>query len=209
MRPVQARPASRCCQLQLRRPAGDGRVPDPGWLRHPPGAAQRAPARVHPLVAESTMLTASAPAPGSTARWASWTGSRHQPQGARPGEANPRARCRSTPGRHRAGLPDQPRAVVDQGRIVTAGGICSGWRWAFTSCGRAGYDEGLISEVARVMEYTATPTPSTATTWRAEPGVRGARRARPGQKPMSAARSAGDVETRRAATIAVGNRSRR
>jgi transcriptional regulator GlxA family with amidase domain len=44
--------------------------------------------------------------------------------------------------------------VVDQGRIVTAGGICSGMEMGFHLLRRAGYDEGLISEVARVMEYS-------------------------------------------------------
>lgn len=44
--------------------------------------------------------------------------------------------------------------VVDSGRIVTAGGICSGMEMGFHLLRRAGYDEKLISEVARVMEYT-------------------------------------------------------
>jgi transcriptional regulator GlxA family with amidase domain len=44
--------------------------------------------------------------------------------------------------------------VVDQGRIVTAGGICSGMEMGFHLLRRAGYDEGLVSEVARVMEYS-------------------------------------------------------
>ena len=45
--------------------------------------------------------------------------------------------------------------VVDAGRIVTAGGITSGMEMGFHLLRRAGYDEKLISEVARVMEYTA------------------------------------------------------
>lgn len=45
--------------------------------------------------------------------------------------------------------------VVDQGRIVTAGGIASGMEMGFHLLRRAGYDEELISEVARVMEYSA------------------------------------------------------
>lgn len=45
--------------------------------------------------------------------------------------------------------------VVDAGRIVTAGGIASGMEMGFHLLRRAGYDEGLIDEVARVMEYTA------------------------------------------------------
>ena len=44
--------------------------------------------------------------------------------------------------------------VVDQGRIVTAGGIASGMEMGFHLLRRAGYDEGFISEVARVMEYS-------------------------------------------------------
>lgn len=44
--------------------------------------------------------------------------------------------------------------VVDQGRIVTAGGITSGMEMGFHLLRRAGYDEEFISEVARVMEYS-------------------------------------------------------
>ena len=43
--------------------------------------------------------------------------------------------------------------VVDSGRIITAGGITSGMEMGFHLLRRAGYDEGFISEVARVMEY--------------------------------------------------------
>jgi transcriptional regulator GlxA family with amidase domain len=43
--------------------------------------------------------------------------------------------------------------VVDAGRIVTAGGICSGMEMGFHLLRRAGYDERFIDEVARVMEY--------------------------------------------------------
>jgi transcriptional regulator GlxA family with amidase domain len=43
--------------------------------------------------------------------------------------------------------------VVDAGRIVTAGGIASGMEMGFHLLRRAGYDEGFIGEVARVMEY--------------------------------------------------------
>jgi transcriptional regulator GlxA family with amidase domain len=43
--------------------------------------------------------------------------------------------------------------VVDAGRIVTAGGIASGMELGFHLLRRAGYDEALIYEVARVMEY--------------------------------------------------------
>ena len=43
--------------------------------------------------------------------------------------------------------------VVDAGRIITAGGIASGMELGFHLLRRAGYDEELISEVARVMEY--------------------------------------------------------
>ncbi len=45
--------------------------------------------------------------------------------------------------------------VVDQGRIVTAGGITSGMEMGFHLLRRAGHDEKFISEVARVMEYSA------------------------------------------------------
>jgi transcriptional regulator GlxA family with amidase domain len=43
--------------------------------------------------------------------------------------------------------------VVDAGRLVTAGGIASGMEMGFHLLRRAGYDEGFIAEVARVMEY--------------------------------------------------------
>src|SRR5215470_15380212 len=45
--------------------------------------------------------------------------------------------------------------VVDAGRIITGGGICSGMEVGFHLLKRAGYDETFISEVARIMEYTA------------------------------------------------------
>ena len=45
--------------------------------------------------------------------------------------------------------------VVDAGRIVTAGGICSGMEMGFHLLRRAGYDETFIGDVARVMEYAA------------------------------------------------------
>lgn len=45
--------------------------------------------------------------------------------------------------------------VVDAGRIITAGGITSGMEMGFHLLRRAGYDEHFLSEVARVMEYTA------------------------------------------------------
>jgi transcriptional regulator GlxA family with amidase domain len=45
--------------------------------------------------------------------------------------------------------------VVDQGRIITAGGITSGMEMGFHLLRRAGHDENFISEVARVMEYSA------------------------------------------------------
>lgn len=43
--------------------------------------------------------------------------------------------------------------VVDAGRIVTAGGIASGMELGFHLLRRAGYDETVLSEIARVMEY--------------------------------------------------------
>ena len=45
--------------------------------------------------------------------------------------------------------------VVDAGRIVTAGGITSGMEMGFHLLRRAGYGEDFLSEVARVMEYSA------------------------------------------------------
>jgi transcriptional regulator GlxA family with amidase domain len=45
--------------------------------------------------------------------------------------------------------------VVDAGRIVTAGGITSGMEMGFHLLRRAGYDDGFLSEVARVMEYSS------------------------------------------------------
>ncbi len=43
--------------------------------------------------------------------------------------------------------------VVDAGRVITAGGIASGMEMGFHLLRRAGYDEGFVREVARVMEY--------------------------------------------------------
>jgi transcriptional regulator GlxA family with amidase domain len=45
--------------------------------------------------------------------------------------------------------------VVDAGRIVTGGGICSGMEVGFHLLRRAGYEEKFIAEVARIMEYAA------------------------------------------------------
>ena len=45
--------------------------------------------------------------------------------------------------------------VVDAGRIITAGGIASGMEMGFHLLRRAGYDDGFVGEVARVMEYSA------------------------------------------------------
>jgi transcriptional regulator GlxA family with amidase domain len=44
--------------------------------------------------------------------------------------------------------------VVDSGRIITAGGICSGMEMGFHLLRRAGYDDKFINDVARVMEYS-------------------------------------------------------
>ena len=44
--------------------------------------------------------------------------------------------------------------VVDAGRIITAGGICSGMEMGFHLLRRAGYDEAFIADVARTMEYS-------------------------------------------------------
>lgn len=43
--------------------------------------------------------------------------------------------------------------IVDAGRIITAGGIAAGMEMGFHLLRRAGYDEHLIGDVARVMEY--------------------------------------------------------
>ena len=45
--------------------------------------------------------------------------------------------------------------VVDAGRMITAGGITSGMEMGFHLLRRAGYADGFVTEVARVMEYTA------------------------------------------------------
>lgn len=45
--------------------------------------------------------------------------------------------------------------VVDAGRIITAGGIALGMEMGFHLLRRAGWDESLVAEVARVMEYSA------------------------------------------------------
>jgi transcriptional regulator GlxA family with amidase domain len=45
--------------------------------------------------------------------------------------------------------------VVDSGRIITGGGIASGMEIGFHLLRRAGYGEDFITEVARIMEYTA------------------------------------------------------
>jgi transcriptional regulator GlxA family with amidase domain len=44
--------------------------------------------------------------------------------------------------------------VVDAGRVITAGGICSGMEMGFYLLKRAGYDDKFLAEVARVMEYS-------------------------------------------------------
>jgi transcriptional regulator GlxA family with amidase domain len=43
--------------------------------------------------------------------------------------------------------------VVDAGRIITAGGIASGMEMGFYLLKRAGYDDSLIQDIARTMEY--------------------------------------------------------
>jgi transcriptional regulator GlxA family with amidase domain len=43
--------------------------------------------------------------------------------------------------------------VVDAGRIITAGGIAAGMEMGFYLLKRAGYDESLIQDIARTMEY--------------------------------------------------------
>jgi len=45
--------------------------------------------------------------------------------------------------------------VVDNGRIVTAGGIAAGMEMGFHLLRRAGYAEDWIADVARTMEYKA------------------------------------------------------
>ena len=44
--------------------------------------------------------------------------------------------------------------IVDAGRIITGGGICSGMELGFYLLKRAGYDDKFIADVARVMEYS-------------------------------------------------------
>jgi transcriptional regulator GlxA family with amidase domain len=43
--------------------------------------------------------------------------------------------------------------VVDQGRVITAGGITSGMELGFYLLERHGYDDTFVGEVARIMEY--------------------------------------------------------
>jgi transcriptional regulator GlxA family with amidase domain len=43
--------------------------------------------------------------------------------------------------------------VVDAGRMISGGGIASGMEVGFHLLRRAGYDEGFIEDVARIMEY--------------------------------------------------------
>jgi transcriptional regulator GlxA family with amidase domain len=43
--------------------------------------------------------------------------------------------------------------IVDAGRMITGGGIASGMELGFYLLERAGYDDGFIREVARIMEY--------------------------------------------------------
>ncbi|MBN3527318.1 DJ-1/PfpI family protein [Paenibacillus apiarius] len=45
--------------------------------------------------------------------------------------------------------------IVDTGRMITGAGIASGMEMGFHLLRRAGYDETFISDVARVMEYSA------------------------------------------------------
>ncbi len=43
--------------------------------------------------------------------------------------------------------------VVDSGRIITAGGIAAGMEMGFYLLNRAGYEQALIQDIARTMEY--------------------------------------------------------
>ena len=45
------------------------------------------------------------------------------------------------------------KRIVDAGRIITAGGIASGMEMGFYLLHRAGCDEAVLNEIARVMEY--------------------------------------------------------
>lgn len=45
--------------------------------------------------------------------------------------------------------------VVDSGRIISGGGIASGMEVGFHLLRRAGYAEDFLTEVARIMEYSA------------------------------------------------------
>ncbi len=72
-------------------------------------------------------------------------------------EAGPNGKVAPRPaGRHRA----QARRSAGPGWSTPAASSPPAasrraWRWASTCCRRAGWDESLIDEVARVMEYTA------------------------------------------------------
>ncbi|HZD64725.1 MAG TPA: DJ-1/PfpI family protein [Acidimicrobiales bacterium] len=45
--------------------------------------------------------------------------------------------------------------VVDAGRVITGGGISAGMEVGFHLLRRAGYEEDLLADIARVMEYSA------------------------------------------------------
>lgn len=45
--------------------------------------------------------------------------------------------------------------LVDAGRVIIAGGIASGMETGFYLLERAGYDDGVVRDVARAMEYQA------------------------------------------------------
>jgi hypothetical protein len=74
--------------------------------------------------------------------------------------------------------------VVDAGRIITAGGIASGMEMGFHLLRRAGFDEALIGDVARVMEYKAATT-SIETTSNTAPESRTRNRVFSGLEPWA------------------------
>jgi len=167
-------PASRCCPTTAS-PTGPAmdRLLIPGGLRHPQELHTSACTPLSGSSGVRRMLTSVSPAPGSTGPWGCSTASppptARSPTGWR--QTRPQGPDRSPA--DIAPLPDQPaRGWSDQGPIVTAGGICSGWRWAFQLLRRAGYEEGLNLRGGEGDGVQRRLRALPATTWKAEAAVR-------------------------------------
>jgi len=111
-------------------------------LRHPPGAAQRAAARVIRAQPVDHAPPASAPAPWIYAEGC-WTAIAATNRKERTGWRQPPARCRWIGWPTSRGLPDQPRRGGRPGPVRPPAGSPRGWRWASTAGGPA-TDEGFI-----------------------------------------------------------------